>query len=150
MEVENMKYTQLIIGLVLFSGVLFALFFAAAEIGRDYQSDDYGVYEGLSKTYKNNTEYGTETNGTLKTISAKLDAAEFSVVSAAVGAIDSVLQAAKLMKDSVGTIGRVADQIQEDSKVEIHPIIPIIIKSIISIVLIIIILIVFLKMKPET
>lgn len=145
-----MKYTQLMIGLVLFSGVLFSLFMIAATLGKDYQSDDYSEYEQLTNTYKNNTELGTETNGTLKIISSKLDAAEFSLVSAAVGAIDSVLQGAKLMKDSVGTVGRVADQIQEDSKGIIHPIVPIIIKSILSIVIIIIILIVFLKMKPET
>ena len=145
-----MKYTSLIIGIILFSGVLFVLFMAAGEIGQEYQSNDYVVYQELSNTYVNNTELGTKDNGTLQRIQTKLDAAEFSLVSAAVGAIDSVLQGAKLMKDSIQVTSKVADQIQKDSQGRIHPIVIVIIKSIVAVLLIIIVFIVFIKMKPET
>lgn len=145
-----MKYTNLIIGLILFSGVMFVMFMAAAEIGKDYGSKDHAVYSELSNNYINNTELGTEENGTLRKISSKLDEAEFSVVSAAVGAIDAVLQGAKLMKDSIETTGNIAERVAEDSQGRIHPIIPKIIKSVISVLVIIILLILFIKMKPET
>lgn len=146
-----MKYTQLVIGIILFSGVMYALFFAAAEIGRDYYSDDSAVYSRLANAYADNyTTLGTKENGTLRKIGDKLDAAEFSLVSAAVGAIDAVLQGAKLMKESVDTTTRIAEQVQEDSQGRIHPIIPKIIKSIVAVTIIIIILVMFMKMKPET
>ena len=147
---HKMKYTHLIVGIILFSGMLYILFFAAADIGKEYNSKDYKEYSRLASTYVNETEMGTDENGTLVKIQNKLDAAEFSLVSAAVGAIDSVLQGAKLLGDSIGTTARVAEQVRTDSQGVIHPIIPKIIKSIIAVTIIIIILILFIKVKPET
>ena len=145
-----MKYTSLIIGIILFSGVAYALFFAAGTIGESYESKDYITYQRLANTYVNDTELGTQENGTLQKIKVKLDNAEFSIVSAAVGAIDSVLQGAKLMLDSMTTVKRIGHQVQEDTTDYIPNIVFTIINSIIAVVIIIIILIVFIKMKPET
>lgn len=145
-----MKYTQLIIGIILFSGLIFIIFNASAEIGKTYQSNDYTTYERLANTYKNDTEYSTRENSTLQKIKQKADNAEFSIVSAAVGAIDSILQGAKLMIDSATTIDRLGSQVRQDTEGIIHPIIFTIINSIIVAVLIIIVFILIMKMKPET
>ncbi|MBI2046683.1 hypothetical protein HYT26_00770 [Candidatus Pacearchaeota archaeon] len=145
-----MKYTELVIGVIIFSGVLFVLLFAAGSIGADYGSSDADTYLRLANVSANYTELETQKNGTIDKIKTRLDDAEFSIVSAAVGAIDSVLQGAKLMKDSIGTTGRLVDQVQEDSQGKIHPIVPKIIKAIITVTLIMIIFIVMMKVKPET
>ena len=145
-----MKYTHLIVGIILFSGMLYILLFSAADIGKEYNSKDYKEYSRLASVYVNETEMGTDKNGTLAKIQNKLDAAKFSFVSAAVGAIDSVLQGAKLLGDSLGTTARIAEQVRTDSQGVIHPVIPKIIKSIVAVVLVIIVLILFIKMKPET
>lgn len=146
-----MKYTELIISIVIFAGILFAMLSSAATMGKDYSSKDFEKYDELANTYdKNYIDIGVQENGTLKKISNSLDKAEFSRVSAAVGAIDAVLQAAKLMINSIATVGKVANQASQDAEGLIPPIVIRIIKSIVAITLIMIVMVVFLKMKPET
>lgn len=146
-----MKYTELIIGIIIFAGVLSVMLTAAGTIGEYYGSNDAGEYTQLSKNY--NDEYvklGSDKEGALKQIQNKLDVAEFSVVSAAVGAIDAVLQGAKLLVSSIATVENVGSQIGEDTEGAIPPIVFTIIYSIIGVVLTIILLTIFIKMKPET
>jgi len=150
MEAKIVKYINLVIGFILFSSLLFVLFYAAGDMGKTYESEDYETYQRLSNTYGNESSIDLEKNTTFKKMSDYLSEAEFSTVSAAVGAIDKVLQAGKLLKDSISTTSRVSYQVQEDSQGKIHPQVPLVINSIIYITIILIILTIFIKVRLET
>lgn len=144
------KYTNILIGLVLFSLFITLMFSMAGSIGTTYGSTSAENFTKLSGEYGVYiTEEGTNANSTLRKIESKLGNSTNPISVGAdilVAAVDGV----KLMFGSVLTLNKVGDQVVEDSNGMINPLFKTAAASIIVIILVIIVISMLMRMKPET
>lgn len=148
-----MKYINLIIGVILFAGILSLLFNFMADVGGEYQDANTNTYTELQAEYGNYTTIGHKEDGALREVQEKLEGADATTLASAVGVVDAAVDGGKQIKQSIGLTSEVVDKVTEDTSeggIGIPPVFGIIVKSIIAAAAAIIILQLFLKFKAET
>lgn len=145
-----MKFSNLLFGIVLFSGFAFIMFGLASNMGENYGSNDAADYSTLAGEYNIVKEASTYENSTTRKISNTLDDAGFDTIAAGVAAVDQAAEGTKLIKNSVGTIDRMIETTSGDTSGLINPIFKDVILAIITISTVLMILYMFMRFKAET
>jgi len=147
MEVENLKYTDLVIGLIIFAGFLTFAFFASGTLGNDYESDDFQTYLNLETEY-NETNIGLDNESEIRQEKDALSVTE--AFDTASNLVSGALKAMLLVPKTLLTTTLLIDRVVEDMGVPHFEFVANIIKSIIGVVLIVMVINVISRMKVET
>lgn len=143
------KFTDIFIGIILFSLFTTLMFAAASTMGSDYGSRDADQYKSLSGNYSIYVVEGSDDNGTIRKIQAKLSG-EKNVISVGSDIITAAVDGVVLFFRSITTTTRITDQIIEDSGGRIDPLFGVAIKSIIVIIILVIVITMIMRSKAET
>ncbi len=143
------KYTDLLIGVVIFAGFLGFAFFATGTLGQDYNSRDFQSYLDLQENYTGYSDVGTSNKSLIREQNIITKVAQIAS-DAGAALLNGGVQAVKFIPDTFGLIGRVIDRVETDMGIEEIGFITDIIKSIIGIVVIIIVMTMFMRTKAET
>lgn len=143
-----MKYANLIMGLLIFMGVITLYLGWISSLSTDYNSIYATTYTDLAGKYDYVDNISNSQDSTLRTISNTLDDAGFSYTSLGVAAIDQGVSATKQTAASIGVMSKIGGQLESDLGL------PLIFKSviigIITVVIVLGILFMIMRAKMET
>ena len=143
------KYSSIMISLVLFGAFITLMFSSAATLGNDYNSRDHGNYSQLAGEYEQYVTSGSEVNSTLRTIKDKLGG-ETSSISVGADILTAAVDGVKLFFNSIPVLIKASNQIQDDTGGRINPIFGQVLASILTIVFVVIVISMLMRFKPET
>ena len=147
----NFKYASYIVGLILFTGVIYMLFNIAGDGGEEYNSRDYGIYQNLTGSYNYIDEIATDkSNSTLRKMQSKLEIAQFTSIAAAVGALDNALEGTKLMFNSIETTKKISNTVMSGTSGYVDPYWFKMAVGIISVLIVLMVLYMLMRAKGET
>ncbi len=142
------KFTDLLIGVILFSGFLAFAFYASGTLGQDYNSDDFQTYLDLQQDY-NYTGIGTSNESLIRDQNIITRGAKIAG-DAGAALLNGGVQAVKFIPDGIALTSIVIDRIVTDMGIPQVEIVATIIKSIISVVIIVMVVGMFMRFKAET
>lgn len=144
-----MKYTSYIVGIVIFSAVMYLFISAAGQVGETYESRDYQTYQALAGNYNTVDSVVSVDNSTLRKISNALEGAKFTTIASVIGGIDQGVEGTKFIGNSIETSAKVAATVTNDSGGLIDPYLQKVFNAIISVLIIMVILFMIMKAKAE-
>ena len=112
-----MRYVNLLIGIAVFSVVASFMFYAMGNVGESYGSEDYSTYNtlgGPGGSYDFTPDVDAP-NSTIRQIAGDIQGSQFDVLSVGFSASIGALNGVKSILNSVTTVEKISNQIQDDT-----------------------------------
>ena len=145
------KYATYMVGLILFTGLVYILLNIAAKGGEAYSSTNYETYQNMTNEYDYVDQISLdEDNSTLRQIQTKLKSAKFTSLSAAVGVVENAIDGAKLLFNSVETTKNVVNTVSASTDGYVDPYWWKIFLGIISTLIVLVVLYMMMRYNAES
>lgn len=143
------KYSSIIIGMIIFSVFLTLIFAMGGSVSSQYQSDSATNFTELSGNYEVYSNDETVNNGTLRKIQSKLDDSS-NPVSVGADILIAAVDGVKLMFNSIATLNNVGNEVVNDSGGKIDPLFTKALGAILTVIFVVIVISMLMRFKPET